>query len=476
MNQLPKNFLYLQLADELEKKINAGDFAIGSKLPSVRMLHRKLGLSVTTVYEALIELERRNFVEAQPRSGFYVKKTLQHRLKAPKIKKHHFEPNEVKVDELIESIFEAMDDHSMIQFGGAAPAIELLPLKRLSQAICTVPNTAINAALEYGLPQGCTELRSEIAKRIFGYARNITADQIVVTNGCQEALFLCLRAVTKPGDTVVIESPTFPGMFALLEDLKLKALEIPTHPDTGVDLGTLERALEEHIVKTGIFIPNIHNPFGYIMSERNKKRLVQMFNEKNIPLIEDGVYHDLYSGSEILSTLKTYDKKDLVMLCSSFSKTIAPGLRIGWTIPGKFKKTVLRLKLNSSITSSCFNQLVILECLKTGFYDRHLRKMRNSLKIQMAQMTEAIARYFPENIKITKPKGGLLLWIELDESIDAYTVFSKALKQGVSILPGLLFSNSKRFTNCIRINCGHPWQDKLEHGIATLGKIINHLN
>lgn len=476
MKRSPKNFLYLQLADELERKIQAGDFAIGSKLPSVRMLHRKLGLSITTVYEAFIELERRNYVEALPRSGFYVRKTLHHSLKAPKIKKHSFEPYEVEVDELVESIFMAMDDHSIIQFGGAAPATELLPLKRLSRAICTVPNTAISAALEYGLPQGCTELRSEIAKRIFGHARNITSDQIVITNGCQEALSLCLRAVTKPGDVVVIESPTFPGMFALLEDLKLKALEIPTHPDTGIDIESLEKALEEHVVKAGIFIPNIHNPLGYIMPESNKKRLVQMFNEKNIPLIEDGVYHDLYSGSETLSTLKTYDKKDLVMFCSSFSKTIAPGLRIGWTIPGKFIRTIIRFKLNSSITCSSFNQLVILECLKTGFYDRHLRKMRNSLKIQMAQMTEAIARYFPEDTKITKPKGGLLLWIELYESIDSFKVFSEALKQGVSILPGLLFSNSNRFKNCIRINCGHPWRDKLEHGIATLGKIIKQSN
>jgi len=476
MNRLSKKFLYLQLADELERKIKAGDFTIGSKLPSVRMLHRKLGLSITTVYEALIELERRNFVEAQPRSGFFVRKTIQSSLKAPKLKKHRFKPHKVQVDELVESIFEAMDDHSVIQFGGAAPATELLPVKRLSRAMCTVSNREINAALEYGIPQGHTELRSEIAKRIFGHARDITADQIVVTNGCQESLSLCLRAVTKPGDTVVIESPTFPGMFALLEDLKLKALEIPTHPETGIDLESLERAIEEHVVKAGIFIPNIHNPLGYIMAESNKKYLVQMFNEKNIPIIEDGVYHDLYSGSEILPTMKTYDKKDLVMFCSSFSKTIAPGLRIGWTIPGKFKKTIIRFKLNSSITCSCFNQLVILECLKTGFYDRHLRKMRNSLKIQMAQMTEAIARYFPEDTKITKPKGGLLLWIKLYESIDSFKVFSEALKQRVSILPGLLFSNSNRFKNCIRINCGHPWRDKLEHGIATLGKIIKQSN
>jgi len=470
------NYRYLRLADDIENKISQGTYKAGEKLPSIRKLHGHTGYSITTVYQAYIELEKRGSVEPRMKSGFYVRPLLRNILPSPKLKRHRPVPKKVAINDLATSIVETMSDFNVLQLGGAAPAPELLPHKQLCRQIKFNMNRDLKDVItSYENPSGALQLREQIAKRTFGISRKETVDGIIITNGCMEAVNICLRAVAKPGDTIIVESPTFFCFLQLIEDLNMLALEIPTDPERGIDIKALKQALVQNDVKACIFIPNFHNPLGYVTSLRKKKQLVELLGKKNIPIIEDDIYGDLYFGKTRPGTLKSFDKKGMVLYCSSFSKTLAPGLRIGWTIPGVYKAAVKRLKLNTSIGSPTLNQYIISQFLKSGSYDRHLRKLRTALKNQVSNTALAIARYFPKDTKITAPQGGLTLWVQLNEAVDGLKLYHEAIKRHISILPGVICSNSKKYKNFIRICCRYPWNDKIEQGIIRLAKIINEL-
>ena len=470
-----RNFQYIRLANELEKKIRTGDFPIGEKLPSIRGLHRRTGVSITTAYQAMIELEKRNLVEVRPKSGFFVNGKALNQLKLPDTGKQSGGAVHASVNELAAAIVEDMTKETVVQFGGAAPSYKLLPGKMIHRAIRRLVAADARETLTYEPPQGDIGLRREIAKRMMGTTGNISAEEIIITNGCLEAVALCLRSVTRPMDTVAVESPVFHGFLQLMEDFRLKVLEIPASPSYGVDLEFLGHALETHDIKAFISVPTINNPQGYVMEEQDKQDLVAVLSERGIPIIEDGIYSDLQFNSVAGRTLKSYDKKGMVLYCSSFSKTLAPGLRIGWTAPGRYYPVVKRLKVNTSIMCPGLNQRVIADILKTGFYDRHIRRLTNTLKIQMNKTAMAVGEYFPDDTAITDPAGGLLLWVQLNPSIDCMAVYREAIKESISILPGTLCSTSDRYKNCIRLSCGFPFNEEAERGIRKLGRIIKSL-
>ncbi|QTA93719.1 PLP-dependent aminotransferase family protein [Desulfonema magnum] len=469
------NFQYLRLANEIESKIMEGEYAAGDKLPSLRKLHKQLRLSISTVYQAYIELERRGIVEARTKSGFYVRPFLYNVLPSPKLEKQkNATPKRVSVNAVANAIVEAMSDSDILQLGGAVPSSELLPFKQLSRTLKSVSSQEMKSLmLTYEHPSGNPELRRQIAKRTLGLSEKITADEIITTNGCIEAISLCLRAVGKAGDTIAVESPTYHGFLQLIEDLGMYALGLPTDLTSGVDLNCLEKALDRNTVRACLFNPNFQNPLGFAMPDEKKQKLVALLNHKDIPVIEDDLCGDLHFGEKRPATLKSFDKKGLVLYCASFSKTLAPGLRVGWTMPGRYTDAVRRLKLNTCLASAKLNQAVIANFLKSGSHDRHLRRLRNALKNQMSNTALAIARYFPKGTKITSPKGGLLLWVQLDEAVDSLALYQEARKQRISILPGVICSSLGKYKNCIRLSCGHPWSEKLEKGIMTLGQIIS---
>jgi DNA-binding transcriptional MocR family regulator len=207
------------------------------------------------------------------------------------------------------------------------------------------------------------------------------------------------------------------------------------------------------------------------MTEANKKRLVEMLARMEIPLIEDDMYGDLHYGPQRPRTCKSFDKEGLVLTCSSFSKTISPGFRIGWTAPGRFADKVVRLKITSTFSTHVLPQLTIAEFLHDGGYDRHMRKIRRAYAEQMQRATHAVARYFPEGTKMTRPEGGFVLWVELPSGVDALELFGKAMEKGISVAPGPIFSAKGDYRNFIRLNCSNPWSERLEDALNTLGRI-----
>lgn len=470
------DFHYIKLANELEGKIAEGVFEIGERLPSIRELHKRTGLSITTVYQTYIELEKRALIEAKPKSGYYVKDTPKCDLSIPAPGKELPGPSRLKAEHLLSSVVSTLGDQELLQLGCTVISPELLPLKQFSRSIRNISRHDMESIVSYGDPKGAPELRRALAKRmITGRLNPVREEDIIVTNGCMEALALCLRAVAGPGDVIAVESPTFFSLLQLIQDLGMKALEIPTHPQMGVDLASLKKALKLNPVSACLFISNFHNPLGCVIPDENKRELVRFLNAKEIPVIEDDIYGDLNFQNPRPTTLKSFDQKGLVLYCSSFSKTLAPGLRVGFTLPGRFSEKVKRLKINTTLTAPTMNQLILSDFLSSGSYERHLRKLRNALKNQMRRSTMAIARYFPQNTRLTDPGGGFMLWVELPGGINSVDVYREALKSRISIIPGLICSNSTRYGHFLRISCGCPWNDRVEEGFQTLGKIINGL-
>ena len=470
-------FRYIRLADELENNIATGVYRAGEKLPSIRRLHRRTGLSISTVYQAFIELEKRGLVAPRQKSGYFVRPRTGRILKAPEWQRYRAVPKKVTVSTLASSIVEAMSDSSFLQLGGTLTAPELLPVKALSRCLRSLNAHQLTTGFTtYENPYGNPALREQIAKRTLYTGRVDGIEDLLITNGCIEAVGLCLQAVAGPGDTIVVESPTYPWFLQLIEDLNMLALEVPTDPQNGIDLEGLAQAVRENVVAACILVPNFHNPLGYVMPEENKKHLVKTLGDLHIPIIEDDIHGELFFEGTRPTPLKAYDRRGMVLYCSSFSKTLAPGLRIGWTIPGRYRDKVQRLKLNLSIASPTLNQLVMAAFLRDAAFERHLRRLRQALKTQAANLAMAVSRHFPEGTKMTAPKGGVTLWIELANNIDALDVFHQAREHRIAIMPGIMCSTTRRYHHCIRLSCGFPWSDALASGIEKLGQIIHRLN
>jgi DNA-binding transcriptional MocR family regulator len=472
-------FRYQQLATELEDKINSGQYRVGERLPSLRSLHRRTGLSITTITQAYAELEARGLVEPREKSGYFVRPLITHPLPLPQVGEHAVVgPRKVAVNSLAESILSVIHDREMLPFGAALPACSLLPVRQLSASARAVAGRYFSGnGLQYGPVDGVEPLKRQIAARSLGFGLGLAPEDIVITNGCLDAIQLSLRAVARPGDIVITESPTFTCYLQLIEELGLLALEIPTSPRTGIDLRLLRETLgtgggQRNRIAACLFNPAFHNPLGFEMTPEHKRGVIALLAAHRIPLIEDDIYGELHFGPIRPTPLKCFDTQGLVLYCSSFSKTLAPDFRVGWLLPGRFREQVMRLKFNASIAQSKLPQLVVADFLATGRYDRHLRRLRIALNQQVNSTAQAIARFFPEGTRLTMPSGGFILWVELALGVDGVELFSRAKEEKIFIIPGAIASSTGRFNHCIRISCGAPWNTQMEEGVRRLGGLV----
>ncbi len=462
--------MYERVADHIVTLIDGGTLRPGERLPSIRKLSSQMDVSISTVLQAYIILESKDWIEAKPQSGFYVRPG---RNLPPEPKASTPSPlvTRVGISELVAQVFQSAHDPEMIQLALSTPSPDHLPVKRLNRLMAAATTRWGARALSYDFPPGYAPLRHEIAKRMIDAGCRISENEIVTTHGTMEALNLCLRAVAKAGDIVAIESPAFYGTLQLIESLGMKALEIPTDPRDGIVIDELASAIRRQEVRACLFVTNFSNPLGSCMPDANKKALVELLARREIPLIEDDIYGDLCFGAARPKTAKAYDKQGLVLLCSSFSKTLAPGYRVGWTAPGRFKPQVESLKFTSSMATVTAPQMAIADFLQNGGYDRYLRKLRRVLMTQVQQMSHAIGRYFPAGTKVTRPQGGYVLWVELPRSVDSLELHRRALQQKISIAPGPIFSAKQKYKNFIRLSCGLPWSEKIDRAVQTLAEL-----
>ncbi len=464
--------LYVEVADRIESLIEKNSLKVGDKLLSVRALSKEQGISLSTAFQAYYHLESKGLIEARPQSGYYVKFSPQHGMDLPTCCKPSDEVVPVSLDEIISSVYKDLRSPALTHFSISSPDYSLLPTAKLNKAVIQALRNSTDSCLNYEDFQGNEVLRQQIARLSFNWGGALSEEDVVVTNGCMEALSLCLKAVTQPGDAVAIESPTYYGIFQVIESLGLKVVEVPSHSDTGIDLDNLENAISKFDIKACLFVCNFNNPLGSLVPEENKKQLVDLLTRKNIPLIEDDIYGELYFGKTRPRTCKVFDKKGIVLQCGSFSKSLAPGYRIGWAVPGKYKDKVIALKRMNNVSTNTLLQEAIANFLQKGRYELHLRHLRKALHTQCLKYSQAITEYFPPETRVTRPQGGFSLWIEMNEKVDAFKLHKRALKHHVGIAPGHIFSSQGQFQNYFRISYGLPWSDRVDRGLQVLGDLI----
>lgn len=473
---MEKDPLYRRLAEHYRAAIEAGALAPGGRFPSVRRLMGQHAVSLTTALQVCRQLEKEEWLEARPRSGYFVRRP--DRRQPPAIAEPalagppdpaQFVGIHVRVSEFIAR---GRAQPVQVNFSGARAAPALYPGAALKNASLRLLRAHPELLVTPGAANGEPAFRHVLARRALAAGMRLAPDEIVVTQGCIEALHLALRAVTQPGDVVAIESPSFYGLLQVLENLGLKALEIPTSPSSGIALPALELALQtQPAIKALVVVPHLQNPLGCIMPDAHKGQLVALCAAAGVALIEDDTYSPLVDRGEPLRALKSWDESGNVIHCASLHKVLAPGLRLGWISAGRWQARVAMLKYAQSRNNESLGQLAAAEFMGSPTYDRHLRQLRQHLRSQRGLLADGIARHFPAGTRLNAPEGGLSLWVELPAGASSRALFDAALAEGILIAPGLMFSNSERYDRCLRLSCGQPVTPAVAAAVRRLGEL-----
>lgn len=471
-----KHPLYEEVAGRISYLIEQGTLRPGDRVPSIRNLSKQMQVSINTVKEAYSQLEDRRLLEARPQSGYYVRARLPELPAEPVVDRPALNPSDVSLDTVYQMVMGDLLKPQLLQLGIAIPNPELLPVAKLNRMLSRETRRFATQSVSYDLPPGNLRLRQQVAQRLLLSGCTLSPDQIVTTSGCVEAVVLALQVLCKPGDAVAIETPVYFNFLQLIEALGLKALEIPASPRGGISLEALEYALDRNRgeVKACIVISNFNNPLGSLMSDQDKQKLVTLLENNQVPLIEDDIYGDLSYNDERPSVAKAFDKTGNVLLCSSISKTLAPGYRVGWIAAGRYQEQIERSKMITSVATPSPTQLAIAEFLANGGYEHHLRSIRRVYARQTAQMADAIGRFFPPETRVSRPQGGYILWVEMPRQVDSLKLYERCKQVGITIAPGQLFSIEGKFRNCIRLNAAF-WNPCVEAAIETLGRLAKEL-
>lgn len=466
--------LYERVGSEIVSLIDGGTFRVGERLPSIRQLSSKLNVSINTVMQAYAVLEDRRIIQARPQSGYYVCPRVAEISPGPLPRAQSLRATAVTFSDLCQQVIRNMMEKDLLPLGSAVPNPQHLPVDKLNRIMSAELRRFGHQSISYMFPPGSERLRTQIAKRSLLAGFSARPDEVLVTSGCVEAVQLALRATCRPGDTIAVESPFYFNFLQLIAEMGLKALEIPSTPREGISIEALSYAIENNRISACLAIPNFSNPLGSLMPEERKRELVQLLASHEIALIEDDIYGDLTFGQQRPLAAKAFDRKGLVIYCSSFSKTLAPGYRVGWAIGGRFQAEMERLKMMSNLAAASPTQLALAEFLATGGYDHHLRAIRRIYSKNMSQMADAVGKHFPEGTRMTHPGGSFMLWVEMPEGTDSVQLYNRALAEGIGITPGAIFSLSEKYRNYIRLSTAF-WDERAERAIETLGRLVKEM-
>lgn len=465
---------YERVESKIEALIHKGTLRPGDRVPSVREICRREGVSKITAMQALSNLEAKSLVHARPRSGFFVQSLS--RLPLPQSPEIAAQPREPRLSDDVARVFRDIQKPGTIPLGAGTPDAALLPTAEVARCVARAARLHATQFGGYSMCDTDLALRREIALRLSRHGGDVSSDEIVITNGCMDALNLSLRAVAKPGDTVLVETPTYFGLLQMIESLGMKAIGVPATCDEGIDLRAFERTLKAHRIAASVLIPSFGNPHGANVSVERRQAIVDISRKRGVPVIEDDIYGELGFGAEQPRPLKAMNHSSDVILCGSLSKSLSPALRVGWVIAGRHAENVRRLKWISSITTPHVTALAAADYLRSGGFDRHLRALRKTLETQICRVSNAIAKSFPQGTGLSRPSGGYFLWVELPWRIDSMKLRDAAIQHNISICPGPIFSVEGEFNHFLRLNCALRLDDKVTQAIETIGGLAHDLN
>jgi DNA-binding transcriptional MocR family regulator len=465
------DYLYLQIANNIEHQIKTDVLKVGDKLPSLRTVALEKGVSLTTAQQSYFELECRGLIESRPQSGYFVSYSHKHFKNVPQTSQPIVAKSEDDTEDIIFTISQNINK-AKIELSAGVPSIGLLPVAKMNKAIVNATRSLPDSGLNYD-KYGNQNLKKQIAIRSLMWGGKLKAEDVITTSGSIDGISFCMLSLAERGDTIVVESPLYFGILHLAKSLGLKVLELPTNPITGIEIDALKKVLETRKIKLCLLVSNFSNPLGSCMPDENKKAVVKLMEKHNVPLIEDDLFGDLYFGKQRPTCCKTYDESGIVLLCSSFSKTLAPGYRVGWMAPGKFKEKVARTKYYHTLYTASITHEAVGRFLENDRYENHLRKLRQTLHRNSLQFLRCISQYFPDDSKATIPRGGLHIWVELNRKTDTIQLYNAAMANKISIAPGRVFTLQNQYNNCLKLNFGLIWDEKVENALKLLGKLAS---
>jgi DNA-binding transcriptional MocR family regulator len=461
--------LYVKLAKRIEYAIQVGAYSPGDRLPSLRKCAQDHSVSLSTVLEAYRSLEDARLIECRPKAGHFVSVPL-HRASETEVGALPAWSAAVEVATLIETMMRSTTVPHLVSFGSGYPACDLMQAEMRRAMLHAVQRGGRAPGYDPTTP-GEDALRKAIARRTLTMGCALDPREIILTTGATESVSLCLMAVTRPGDTVAVESPTSFGFLRTLGVLGLSVLEIPSHPTHGLSVDALALALRTNRVSAVLATPTLANPTGTCMPLAERERLVQLLARDEIPLIEDVIYNDLVHDDVYRRAVKSYDKTGTVLLCGSYSKTISPGLRVGWLSAGAFATRIRTLKSAISGSNCLINELALAELLAESHYNRRLRALHQAYCKSRVEARRIIARAFPKGTRVNDPIGGSILWVELPGELDSLALFKACLQEQILIAPGTMFSVSDSYRHCFRISVPRLWENVHGRALARIGEI-----
>lgn len=464
---------YEELAHFVTDLVDSGTLAPGARVPSLREISRQRKTSVTTAIQAYRLLEDRGVLEARPQSGYYVARGSNAALGTPGPTKPPARATTVTVSGVVHRLLEYASDPRLVPLGCAIPSTALLAAGRLDRLLARAARVKGVEYNIYTVPRGDPRLRQELAHRSLRCGLALSPENMAITCGCTEALALALKAVSKPGDTIAIESPTYFGLLQVIEALQLKALELPTDSSNGVELAALDKALRTKKIAACLLSSSFNNPLGCTMPDDKKLAVLALLESRGVPLIEDDIYGDIYFGKERPKPFMALDPTADVIYCSSFSKTLAPGYRIGWIATARHMQRVLENKFAFTLCGPALPQIAMADFLASGGYESHLRRLRREFEANIGRTARAIDESFPPGTKVSRPAGGFVLWLELPQRLRSRKLFEQALEHGICFAPGDVFSASDTYAHCLRLSCAHTWDERMDAGVRTLGRLAS---
>lgn len=463
--------LYQKIAQHFQGSIEKGSLVPGDKMPSLRRVKEQFGVSLTTAVEAYRLLEDMDLIQSHPRSAYTVNEKRFYEVDEPLSTKPPAKASYVKTVSS-DIMMDVLADKNYIPLGAAVCNASLFPEKQMVKMFKQSLDGCLGNIEVYSPISGRHELEKFISQRFSLAMGPCDPKKILITNGANEAVFMAIQAITKPGDVVAIESPSYFSLIEMLKANHLKVMELPTDPRQGIDLTILERRLKKGAINAIFLMPNFQNPAGHAMPDQNKKKLVDLVTKYQIPVVEDDVYGELSFSGKRPSTLKSYDREGWVIHCNSFSKSLAPGMRIGWCVPGRFFDAIWHIKRISNIATSTAPQLAMVKYLKSHSYTPYIKNLRKILAHSVSSLRFWLAQSLPSGTKITNPEGGHVLWVECDPDLDSQKLFSEALKKKITLAPGTLFSASGLYGNCFRLNAGNPPTAVIKQAVEDLAGLI----
>ncbi len=477
--------LYVQIRDQLRALVSSGELRAGDRIPASRELANQLGVHRTTVANAYAELEADGLIQGHVGRGTFILGTTKPAAITPPPPAHNGHGGvrweSLFADERGEEALSRLCPATLpnaISFLNARPPEELFPIEEFRSCCNTVLKRDGKTILQFGSAEGYAPLKEAVRELLRRTGIHAADDEILITDGCQQSLDLLCKAFLRPGDTVVLENPTYPGAIAIFSGAHVRCVGVPVQTgmngsEAGIELGALEAALLQNRVKLMVVTPDFQNPTGTTMPVAARRKLLELAGRHQVPVVEDHIYGGLWVRNSKVPSLKSLDRAGVVIHLDSFSKVAFPGLRVGWVVAPKSVTDRLRLvKQAADLHTDQLAQAALAEFARRGQFERHLARMRKVYARRLAVMENALERHLPAGVTWAKTGGGMAVWLTLPPGFDASELLIHVRERGVLFAPGRYFYFQQPQPNTMRLAFAALDEKQISRGVALLGEVL----